>query len=245
MQRSGVLLFPDGAYRLTAEPLAQQSVYAALSRCMEGAYKRIGAAFTLDRQPVALAVSSQDALIGTRLTQLKLNSHFLLFEGSLVPLWAGGGLSLPMTCTWVPPDDCQLYFGVKAKVLAVAEGAVAVQKWKLHEAYFFAKSVSAGGFFKLPLPNLFNDGRICMGNSLGAAYANVTLEGLLKALLAHLSESPWGTDMSPDTLRTRQLFRFHPSTLTNIAIEGEWHANCQRVNRIELETLVPNGGTGL
>ncbi len=245
MQRSGVLLFPDGAYRLTAEPLAQQSVDAALSRCMEGAYKQIGAAFGIDRQPVAIAVSSQDTLIGTQLTQLKLNSHFGLFDGNLVPFWGGGGMSLPMTCTWVPPDDCQLYFGVKAKASAIAEGAVAVRKWKLHEAYFFAKSASVGGFFKLPLPNLFNDGRICMGNSLGTAQHNATLEGLLKGLLAHLSESPWGTDMLPDAVNSRRLFRFHPSTLTNVAIEGEWHANCQRVNRIELETLVPNGGTGL
>lgn len=237
MDLNGVFMTREGAVRITSQPLNMEHINAALDRAVQSAYRRVPGVCLIDRQPVAVAVSNENTLIGTQLLQLKINSHFLLVDGSLEPRWAGGPGALAMTCTWVPPSDCQLFFAIKAKPYE--------RKWKLHEGYFFTKSLIAGGFFKLPLPNLFEDGRICLGNSLGSVSLNDTLEGLLKGVLNHFTESPWGTDMTPDMGLTKRLFRFNPSTLINVAPEGEWHAACRRVNRLELETLVPNGGTGL
>ena len=132
---------------------------------------------------------------------------------------------------WTAPNNMRVFLAVKARKNAAGK------VWSVVEPYLFCKAASAvpAGFYKLPLPNIYPDGRLCLGN--GWTGNSPTLIGVLKNCLRQLNESSWNTDLPSPVEQTRQLFRFHPTTLDSLPGETEWWNACKRVNRVEYEAL--------
>ncbi len=244
MERNGVIIFPGGAYKLTATALEPAQVTAALRQAASQGYLRTSGAFEIDNKPVTLAMSQDNTLLGVPISGFKLRSHFLAVNEPgdtkvLIPQFRSVTNSIDVSCTWEPPQGMHVLFAFKAKQVEMP--APSPKAWTLIEAYLFVKPEGPpGGFFRLPLPNVFADGRLCMGN--GIVFREPTLEKLAKKALAHINESPWGTDMMPDQAKMKKLFRFDVSTLKNLPPVGNWVDACVRVSRVEMETLYPNGG---
>lgn len=66
-----------------------------------------------------------------------------------------------------------------------------------------------GRLMKVPLPNLYEDGRICLGNSFTideSVPPHLDAERRLKRLM----EAPWNTDLLPSPSKTAAVFRWGP-----------------------------------
>lgn len=226
----GLLMLPDGnTYRATFTRLNQNTVDETLKKVAGGGFQKIAGAFTYDGNPVTICQNASLVVAGVDIKSLNINARCRMIGDAMVPVFVSNGDGVQLNCKWTPPEGCLLRVAISTKL----DGLVRTIK----EVFLFARSASStpGGFFRLPLPNTFADGRMCMGNTFRFTVPSGTVEGLLAHAINHLNVSPWGTDMMPEESRLRAMFRFDPSTLNNLPITGTWHELCQRCSRVELD----------
>lgn len=218
-------------YRVTRVPISRSGVLAALQSAASSGYKLIGRVSHLDGKPVTLAVADKRALLGIELDGFPLATHAALKEGVLLPVFKANKDSVPATLQWKVPETMQLTFACLGERLANGN-------WKDVNCFLFARHRfdTPGGYFRFVLPNIFEDGRLCMGNSYSNTQAN--LLDLLPAALAHFRASAWNTDLLPASLTdTHKLFRFDPTSFQSVPCMGDWWAACKRVSRTEYDML--------
>lgn len=227
----GLLVLEDGSvYSLPFSRLSPKQVDEALRKVADSGYQKVVGAMKIDGEPVTLCVNANQVIAGVPLKRLNLLAKCQLIDGHMVPVFTGDEVFL-MNCVWTPPANCQMHFAMSLN----KSGAT----WKISNVFLFCRAASGtpGGFFKLPLPNIYPDGRVCMGERFQMTCPENTIEGLLKHGIRHLAESPWGTDMMPQASKIRALFRFDPGTLTSVEPATEWHTHCDRVSRVEMDAL--------
>jgi len=62
--------------------------------------------------------------------------------------------------------------------------------------------------YMLPMNNMFNDGRVCLGNFKSGVQTGVSLVDRLVDMLTRFSEAPMNNDLNPDSNVKRSLFRW-------------------------------------
>lgn len=218
-------------YRVTRVPISRSGVLAALQAAASGGYRLIGRVSQLDGKPVTLAVANKRALLGVELDGFPLATHAALKEGVLLPVFKANKDSVPATLQWSVPETMQLTFACLGERLASS-------RWNGLDCFLFARHRAGepGGYFRFVLPNIFEDGRLCMGN--GYKNEQAQLLDLLPAALAHFRASTWNTDLLPASLTdTHKLFRFDPTSFQSLPCAGDWWAACKRVSRTEYDVL--------
>lgn len=234
--RQAVAIWSDEAYKITFNRLSSADLDAALTATSNASYRRIAGAFDVNGTTAAVAVRKEHVLASVQIDKLSIKTHFQAFGIVLAPVFkpvvvGGADQAIVTTCNWTAPSDMLLYLAVKA--VPRPDG-----KYKVDESYLFACSKAyQDGFYRLPLSNVYTDGRICLGNSW--AYSGPSVQGCLQAALKQLTESPWNSDLLPEAAKVRKIFTFDPVTLASNPIEGDWRDGCHRVSRVEMEALYP------
>lgn len=162
-----------------------------------------------------------------RLDQLRISTHFSVDHENpeeCFPVFVPTQDSLLMTRSWTPPDNMRLFLGF------VCAPPRTSASWAMEETYLFATSPDYTGTWRLPLPNVYEDSRVCMGATAPTLCG--TLQGLVESARAHFDEASWNTDLlhgqAPSASR---LFRFNtnPGAPAREATK-QWDILCHRVN---------------
>lgn len=179
-------------------------------------------AFTLaDGRIVDMAVRKDLVIVSLPLPSLTLATSFSIRETNvltpefvpnrtfvrLAPVWPGPeGMSLRV-CMGMTPRDGR-YFPGNTQVFA-------------HDA--------EKRTFKLPLPNQFGDGKLCLGDSLNAV-SEPLLPALIEKVLRAIAMTGWNADQLPDMGRARSMFRFAASDNAPLAPLYPWAEMCNPVS---------------
>ena len=160
--------------------------------------------------------------------RIPLHARFRLVKGVLVPAFASAS-DLEMPLVWHAPPEVRLAF-----VIQTQEHEDGV---RLDGNWLFAFSQSNRGY-RLPLPNLHDDCRICTG-SFPDHYPTGT-EAVL-ASLEQFRKSKWNADLMRTAEQSQRFFRFQATneTFATLPIEAEdWTSLCEKVSTDLMEEVV-------
>lgn len=93
-------------------------------------------------------------------------------------------------------------------------------------------------FYKLPLPNVYDDCRVCYGNQ--EIKGQPTASDMLNFIFALFMSSPWNADLWKDAHKTQALFRFKPEgkVFNQMMPEQHWTTLCTKVATSHLNNIV-------
>lgn len=184
-------------------------------------------AFLLDETPVDVAIGN-DALCGVRLKELTLCTKFRHVGEHLVPVFGGDGIRL--TLTWNVPDGMDLRFASRAEFNGM---------WKDYQSFLFLRRTGVPGFMKLPLPNIYSHGEVCMGDRVRQdGIRGNTLQDCFKASLESFRQTTWNSELLEHTNSAQALFRWTVDRKP-LPAPAEWWRYCQACSRQEMEDLCP------
>ncbi len=239
---------PNGLLRI--EPVIRRVVNSddALRACQTDIAIRIPAAFDVNNnlglKPVGLSVKKEYTIACCRITKVKLDTYFVLVptEGPVpaffTPCFAQSpeAMGLPrqesvrLNLSWQIPNDMVMFFAAKMNFNGSG--------WKPSIPLFFGRAVNPRnqeeqGFFRLPLPNQYGDGKMCLGDA-ERHIADPSLQGAFQKELDLFCNSTWNTDAAPIIANTRAVFQFNASDMTQRNGVGPnwWLRNCTKGNHI-------------
>jgi hypothetical protein len=171
---------------------------------------------------------SKDTIWSVAIRQIPLHAHFRLINGVLVPAFASDTeIELPLV--WQAPLEMRLAFVVQT--VLENDGVKVGGNW------LFACDQDNRGF-RLPLPNLHDDCRICTGNFEDRCES--AGEGIL-ASLEQFRKSKWNADLMRTVERSQKFFRFQPSNenFHTLPIDAaDWRTLCDKVSTNIMERVV-------
>lgn len=148
-----------------------------------------------------------------------LNANFEVVDDLILPKFLGKHVTpaMPLRPIWTPPGDCRLRFLVCADSLTATV---------CHLVAFDSSSKA----YRLPLPNIFEDCKVCMGEY------DPTGKNLHQTACISVDQffgSPWNTDLLDDDRlnSSRELFRWKPSgdKLDQVYPAEHWTTYCEKV----------------
>ena len=179
--------------------------------------------------------SKGGAILTTMLPYIEINSRFAVVKGDggkntlvLTPrsrsdegrsdegrINQGGN----MTLRWMVPEGMQL------RLMASFNAAKAIL-----DVWMFASQVkSPGVYYRLPLPNHYEDCRLCLGTGWQTSYS--TLQEQMQAVVTQLFKSSWNSDLeSISGDNTERVFRWEEDGTTYRSLcPAQWTRNCNKV----------------
>lgn len=152
--------------------------------------------------------------MAVRLNSLRFNTAWELEDDSgvsvMVPTFGNAGAGINLALDWIPPADCALYLVVRSGtpyLIALHRKVDGDKHWRA---------------IRLDVPNVYADGRICMGRNWAPPESGAYVERL-RAYLDSLHSSTWNTDLL-DGRQTvsKQLIRFNAGTGECLPPKVEW-----------------------
>jgi hypothetical protein len=178
--------------------------------------------------PVHASVGQHDTLWSVPIDHIPLHARFRLIDQVLVPMFASAA-DLEMPLVWKVPAEVKVVFVVSTRWeddLVCTDG-----NW------LFACDTENRGY-RLPLPNLHDDCRICTGAFEGDQ--ETALE-CVRASLEQFNQSKWNSDLMRTIEQSQKFFRFKPTkeTFETLPILGEnWTALCNKVSTAIMERVI-------
>lgn len=217
--KKGFFINEDGEWLLT--PTAVTNFGECLKALAESMGRKVPSAFLLDGKPVGVtALTGGVTLAAVQLPHVDIDTHWKIDGEDLYPVFASSKDTVDRKFRWTPPADMKLTFCL------VASGS-----WIKSDALLFAKKTGGTGFWRLPLPNTYTDGRLCLGEE--RTIRGNTLAECLDNAVRRFHEAKWNTDLLSDQSFCKKLFRF--------SMTGEqrqvpnWEECCFRVNTAYIE----------
>lgn len=181
----------------------------------------VPAAFTHDDLPVKIVAAQGHTTMACQLKSLPFNTNCSTFEGKIFPDFKPTPNSMFRRLVWLPPANMKLWLAIKAN-----QGDNA--KWQVHETYLFAQHTTKAGFFKLPLPNIYDHGKMCAGNMMLERLVNMpTLFDLWVRFYVCFRGSDWNSDLIPDMGKSRAMFQFSAADNTPLPCPEDWTPFCK------------------
>jgi len=171
---------------------------------------------------------SGDTLWSVVIGQIPLHARFRLVNGVLVPAFASD-TEIEMPLVWQAPSEVRLAFVVLTEPDQ--------DRVKIAGNWLFACDQDNRGF-RLPLPNLHDDCRICTGE-FPACYD--TANQAVLASLEQFRKSKWNSDLMRTVERSQKFFRFQPTneSFQTLPIEAsDWRSLCDKVSTDVMERVV-------
>jgi hypothetical protein len=174
------------------------------------------------------SVGPVDTIWTVPIDRIPLKARFRLINQVLVPMFAStSDLEMPMV--WQAPSVLRLRFAIRTEYI---DDYVSIDK-----NWLFAFNRENNGF-RLPLPNLFDDCAICMGE-FNQNYE--TAQQCLTASLEQFNKSHWNADLMSTTEQSQKFFRFRPTdeTFETLAIDApDWTALCTKVSTAMMDRVI-------
>lgn len=171
-----------------------------------------------------IAYKQNTAHLSVKLNELKFNTTFEMVDGLLVPTFGAGSEALPLSLVWATPADMDLRLGVQLEKSG--------NRYVFLYAFLVAKAADQGGFFKLPVPNVYEDSRVCMGNEYSCPTGS--LDASREHARAHFMAAPWNTDLLTNNREARSLFRWS-SDSSQRQPDAHWTTLSRRVSHPALD----------
>lgn len=142
----------------------------------------------------------------------------------MVPIF-GNKEEPPIEVKWDVPE------GMRLVMLLMLKGDTNGCRYQVTKSYLYAADTRPE-YWKLPLPNIYDDGAICEGRKV--RWFPSALEAVVD-MLATFDASNWNADLWSDTEKTHRMFRFKP-------IEGGFETQAPETSWITLcrKTVVGN-----
>jgi hypothetical protein len=229
MEKTEIILNHDGSFveRLVSERSLNVG-QGVLDTLTENVCRQVRNVFSIPNWgAVHASVGLHDVLWCIALDKIPLHARFKLINQVMVPMFASG-TDLEMPLVWKVPANVKVLFCVLTKA---DDGFVSVEgNW------LFACDQDKRGF-RLPLPNLHDDCRICTGQFEGDQ--ETALE-CVKASLEQFSVSKWNSDLMRTIEQSQKFFRFLPTkeSFEPLPIQGEWTGLCSKVSTALFERVV-------
>lgn len=229
MEKTEIILNADGSFveRLVNErPLnVGQSVLDTLT---ETVCRQARNVFNISGWgDVHASVGLHDTLWSVTLDRIPLHARFKLVNQVMVPMFASG-TDIEMPLVWKVSANLKVVFAVLTKA---EDGIVSVEgNW------LFACDREKRGY-RLPLPNLHDDCRICTGVFDGDQ--ETAFECVQKSL-DQFAVSKWNADLMRTIEQSQKFFRFQPTkeTFETLPIQGEWTTLCDKVSTALFERVI-------
>jgi hypothetical protein len=207
-----VALAEDGsAHRIRFERLPITAMARVHEHLTRDAKIRLPNAYEFNGQPVNIAMHEGLYYASTILTSITLATAYLADEtGTLTPCFAADDNAIPLRATWPTPPGITVRFGI------VAEAG-----YRLLEARLFVQT-SDPGFFRLPLPNVYEDAKICLG-SRADGFRDAILVKLMTKAIEHFTNATWNADLLTEAVRdgAKAIFRIPADKVGTDSIEFE------------------------
>ena len=143
-------------------------------------------------------VGLNDTLWSIAIDRIPLHARFKLINQVMVPMFAST-TDIEMPLVWKVPAGIKVVFAVLTKA---EDGIVSVEgNW------LFACDRENRGY-RLPLPNLHDDCRICTGQFEGD---QETAFACVQASLEQFNRSKWNADLMRTIEQSQKFFRFQPT----------------------------------
>ena len=174
------------------------------------------------------SVGLKDTIWSVPIDRIPLNARFRLINDVLVPVFASNA-DIEMPLVWQAPKEVRLVFAV---CTAFTNGGV-----KINGNWLFACDQDNRGY-RLPLPNLHDDCRICTGN-----FEDIydTAGECLAASLEQFRKSKWNADLMRTVEQSQKFFRFRPTNETFETlpiVAGDWTTLCDKVSTAIMERVI-------
>ena len=187
----------SGWFKLTPQHIGGDVEVAA--HLATAAVTTVPNAFKLYGSPVHIAKQGKQSFISTRIPTLALATHFMVEDGVLVPSFKATTDSVLLNLVWTPPANMTLHLGVAL--------GTSGHEPVFHEAFLVATLARESGTFRLPLPNLYKHGPICLGRS---EFSADTLSSMMEQVIMQMQTALWNTDLldNADNGRRKNLFSY-------------------------------------
>ena len=203
---------------------------AVLDALTEGVTRKVRNVLSLPEWGyVHASVGLNDTLWTVALDRLPLHTRFRLSNGVLVPAFASS-TDIEMPLVWQAPEAVRLAFVVRTQS-DDDDNVTVVGNW------LFACDAENRGY-RLPLPNLYEDCKLCTGQFEGSYNSGVEC---VTASLEQFRKSKWNADLMRTIERSQKFFRFAPTneTFTTLPIEAaDWTTLCDKVSTDIMERVV-------
>lgn len=180
-----------------------------------------------------IALRPTYCVVSTTLKVLPLSTFFSVNpEGTvMVPEFTKNVNFLDRTMEWQPPDNCKLKLAFVAKEKS--------GHFYAEQQVLFAINQEPG-FWKLPLPNHYGDGKLCLGETI-CRVLEPTVQELTEKFFAIFKSSRWNNDQMPRMDNAKALFRFNTASGETLLVAGGYgfHNYCQRVNNVVMSEVCP------
>jgi hypothetical protein len=197
------------------------------TKLLEGLSKNVAQIIHGLMPDTVMAASSAHLALARELRQVNLHTVFRPMTDtenrvSLVPTFQPPGAEMNME--WRPPEGLRLFFiGVWANNRDMISA--------IPTCYLVARD-SDRRTYLLPLPNLYEDGKICLGNfDSTTEMLRPTVFETFNRAIEIFDQSKWNTDLLEERriVNSKRLFRFTPEG-ESLPPEGAWPPLCWRTN---------------
>ena len=230
MEKTEIILQSNGTLteRLISERdlNAEQSVLDALT---ENVTRQVRNVFHIPGWgAVHASVGQSDTLWSVPIDRIPLHARFKLINQTLVPMFAST-TDIEMPLVWKVPVEIKVVFVICTKQedeLVCVDG-----NW------LFACDADKRGY-RLPLPNLHDDCRICTGGFEGD---QETAFECVQASLDQFKQSKWNADLMRTIEQSQKFFRFQPTkeTFETLPIQSDnWTTLCNKVGSALMERVI-------
>ena len=173
-------------------------------------------------------VGLSDTIWSVAIDRIPLKARFRVINGVLVPMFAST-TDLEMPLVWQAPKGLRLVFMVRTEPVE--------DRVEVGGNWLFAFDKDRKGF-RLPLPNLHDDCRICTGEFQN--HYDTAQEGVV-ASLEQFNKSKWNSDLMRTIAESQKFFRFRPTneTFETLAIEAaDWTTLCDKVSTAIMDRVI-------
>jgi hypothetical protein len=173
-------------------------------------------------------VGAEDTVWSVPIDRIPLSARFGMVDGVLVPKFAST-TEMSMPLVWKAPKSVRLIFALQTQ----QEDKTTV----IQGNWLFAFN-QAGNGFRLPLPNLHDDCRICMG-AFPLKYPSA--QECVVASLQQFNQSKWNSDLMRTVEAAQKFFRFQPTneTFETLPIDSpDWTKLCDKVSTALMERIM-------
>lgn len=124
------------------------------------------------------------------------------------------------TYYWTKPESMALFIIQQFKYIGGA--------WAAGETYLIATRKGDGAYYRLPMTNIYEEARVCMG---AWKLEGKTFQQWYDHAVKHLANSPWNCDLR-DQSRTEDMQAIFSFKLdgTQAPVPEDWHKHCKKVN---------------
>lgn len=203
---------------------AGQSVLDALT---EEVTRTIRSVFLVPEWGMAHAnVGIYDTIWTVPIDRIPLHARFKLINGVLVPMFASSN-ELEMPLIWKAPKDVRLVFVIQTE----PDGQVMVS------GNYLLACDKENRFYRLPLPNLHDDCRICTGDF--ETHYDTAFQSVI-ASLEQFNKSKWNADLMRTIEQSQKFFRFRPTneTFETLPVQDNWTTLCEKVSTAITERII-------